>query len=125
MMNMLSKISFSFVMLFLGGCELKSQKGIFYGEANFENFIESYPMSMEEARSSLDRYLNESGLKFRSFPYDVVYAHNKGYLFVEGEFKLHISLEGYFVDHNGVVSWQDLERAVDIKDYKGNRKWRR
>lgn len=106
----------SLVLLF--ECQKTSHKdGVFLGEADFERFTEDYSRSEKEAEVVLLEYCENTGEKWWYIPYKIVFATEGGYLFLDGEFKINIQADGYFVDRDGKVSWRSLGWAMSVEDY--------
>lgn len=126
MASAISKLLILAAVTLFAGCGEK-EKGAFHGDENYAALTRGYSRTKDEAEKLLHEHQTREGTspspspKYGYFPYQVIYAHDGGYLFVVGDFKVSFSLEGYYVDAAGGVNWLDLERNLSVKDYRGSR----
>ena len=90
---------------------------IFLGTEEFEAAEAMLKITLDEGRNALQTYLEENDESYYAFPEEIIMVHKGGYLFMQGDFHLHIRYVGYHVDENGIVSKVDLKESISIKEY--------
>ena len=101
----------------------KEDEGVFFGDPEVERRTQKFSRTMDQAEQLLIAHLENNNLmgEYVFFPYRIVYAHDGGYLFITGEFKINIRMKGFYVSPGGDVSFVDLERTIDERNYRGAR----
>lgn len=89
----------------------------FKGEPAFQQQAEQLPLTLDQARQHLLAELQRTGKTYTPFPEEIILIHDRGYLFLNGEFKLNIQIKGYHVDPQGHVHQIDLQDSIPVKSY--------
>ncbi len=118
------KVMLYFILFKLIGCDANKLNGKFHEEASFKDYTKNYPYTIDEARKLLRVYVEKEKVYYRPFPREIVYAYESGYLFMKGEFKLNLQLNGYYVDKKGNVSPLNLKKAIGATQYNKRKNYR-
>jgi len=97
--------------------ENNSKDIVFKGETKYNDLSKSLRLSEELAREILIDWIKQNEIKYSPFPREIVAVYNNGYFFINGDFKINIQYEGYFVDEHGKVSKLKIPGSIRVKDY--------